>query len=119
MKRKVDITISLVYETGMSDDHLHFALQQTIIGYLADDCKKQGKFLPPDEAKLTNCFVDYATSPKTGEVNCTAMAESCACEFDLYEDKVEWVIPEVVFDWAVDVDDSQTKSAKGRTGRTV
>lgn len=37
------------------------------------------------------------------EVDCTSMAENAAEEFDLYEDDVDYTIPEFVFDLAVNV----------------
>lgn len=35
-----------------------------------------------------------------GEVNCTALAEAAADELDIYEDRVEYTIPEFVFEVA-------------------
>jgi hypothetical protein len=40
--------------------------------------------------------------PLTGECDCTALAEETAIEFDLYEDKVTWKIPDELFDIALD-----------------
>lgn len=37
----------------------------------------------------------------TGECNTTALAEEAAVEFDLYENKVDWKIPEEVFEIAL------------------
>lgn len=41
------------------------------------------------------------------EVNCTSLAEEAADVFDLYEDHEDYVIPEEVFDWAVEVADGR------------
>lgn len=39
----------------------------------------------------------------TGEINCTSLAEEAAHFHDLYEDHVDWNIPEEVFEWSYDV----------------
>jgi hypothetical protein len=43
-------------------------------------------------------FVD-----RCNEVNCTGMAEEAAQVFETFENRVDWTIPEWVFDMAVDV----------------
>lgn len=41
----------------------------------------------------------------TGEINCTLLAECCAEALNLYEDEIDFVIPEEIFDMAVDVEE--------------
>ena len=45
----------------------------------------------------------YWTDPKTGEVNCTALAEDAALEFDLDDGPPEYNVPEWLFDLAVEI----------------
>jgi hypothetical protein len=56
-------------------------------------------------------YVDHATD----EVNCTALSEAAASEFNLYENDREFTIPSVVFDLAVDVAKPYEKSLKSKT----
>lgn len=38
--------------------------------------------------------------PKTNELNCTSLAESTAQEFDIYENDIDFPIPEELFEMA-------------------
>lgn len=49
--------------------------------------------------------IDDCVDPATGEVNTTRLAENAANAFDLYEDNVHYVIPEEVFELAIDAND--------------
>lgn len=55
------------------------------------------------KAWMTTNLVDHIDECR--EVNTTSLAEAAADVFDLYEDKVNYVIPVEVFDLAVDVED--------------
>lgn len=54
---------------------------------------------------------DFESYDDCGEVNCTKLAEDCAEALNLYEDDVDFEIPEVVFDAAVDVSRSFEKKS--------
>ena len=47
--------------------------------------------------------VDEYVDRRTGEVNATEMAEAAANEFDIYEDRQDYRIPEDIFDISADV----------------
>lgn len=49
---------------------------------------------------------------QTDEVNTTSLAEEAATEFDIYEDRKDYKIPEEVFDLAVDVGEAWEKKNK-------
>jgi len=46
---------------------------------------------------------DHHVDHMTGEINTTSLAEEAADMYDLYEDHVDWNIPEEVFSWSVEV----------------
>lgn len=46
-------------------------------------------------------FQEPKTFDDYGEINCTILAERTAEDLDLYLDKIDYVIPEEVFDMAV------------------
>lgn len=45
----------------------------------------------------------YHLDTRTEEVNHTSLAEDAACHFDLYENTVDYTIPEIVFELAGDI----------------
>jgi hypothetical protein len=47
-------------------------------------------------------YRDYV-DPVTDELNCTMLAEQAANMFDLYNNDMEFDIPEEVFEWASEV----------------
>ena len=46
---------------------------------------------------------DHHIDHMTGEINSTSLAEEAADMHDLYEDHVDWNIPEEVFEWSQEV----------------
>lgn len=48
----------------------------------------------------------------TGEVNLTSLAEEAGDEFKIYEDKKKYKIEEVVYDWAVEVEEEWSRKNK-------
>jgi hypothetical protein len=46
----------------------------------------------------------YHVDPSCNVLNLTHLAEDAAEEFNLYEDEIDFVIPEWVFDLAYDID---------------
>lgn len=68
-----------------------------------------------DKPKVKRWMTDHAhdhEDKKTGEVNTTSLAEEAANEFDIYEDKRDYKIPDDVFDLAVDVGEAHEKKHK-------
>lgn len=47
--------------------------------------------------ELENC-----RDPRTGEINCTKLAENVACELNIYENTRDYTIPEYVFELAAE-----------------
>lgn len=70
-----------------------------------------------DKIKLMNEMVkeltyDFPIYDDCGDVNYTLLAENMADKFDLYEDNVDYVIPEWVFDIAVNAGEKYKKQNK-------
>lgn len=54
----------------------------------------------------TNDYVDSC-----GEVNATLLAERCAEQFNLYEDEIDYNIPELIFDIAAETSIAYERSS--------